>query len=921
MAIPLSDEQRQVRAPQTANVKAVDQSPLFQKMGEDALQMNRQTQEMIRGGMKLGQQIRDQRDAFRRNEAEREYNERTTELNTELAKREGEERQKFQPKYEAEMKLASDKYEAAINKVHNFEIRENSKRSINAWNNRNASNYQYENYKNDSNLQEKSMGQAMVSSTRKMYDAITPADNAKSVLALLNDPYMGVAHAEEKIREFYGNRKGMPKEVVDQYVQDYKSKTLTLAATRLAQLTDKVDTNAAYDESLALINSGITQGLITPEEGVTAKRALEEEKLDMIAETNPGVLFNDDGTYNFNAAHRYAPDMTRKEIYKKLASGGKGNGGAGSSLFIEQLSQAAIDQWNDMVYKAGWGAELASDDYKSRRADLIKGKRKATGKAVTDLIRFINFGNSELNGVVVVNEDGTYTNPRTGATMQTVGTGVKRVLQRQKFSELNNLVNEAKARLANLMDTGAYKDIFTPEVTKAADSLPDGDRAVLANLKLLYNAKGGKNDGWLTRNIKNVFEKTHLKHYDASGGVGVLETMSNVNGTQLGYGEATKKYGFDPTHISTDEDDQMKKMVNLKQLNSNTGLYEDIPGMAPVPMSTALNMEIGFATLQQMDDGTFQSIYGENAKKPQNVAEMAQYGYELDFDGGKSTYKISGFLNGLGEKATAAVNPFAAFGITKAVREALEIEQKPAFSFSDQQAYKAFVKGAGVFKKALSGISPNGTAMPAEHFQNLQFANKVFSGKEDNSPLTYDEFVSQEGAATPDSYADYLSDRGRHLRTIGTIQSTGATNKNNPGYFFLTTSSNANQTLADMYLKAAGMAPSNPKYITQDVEIEDVLKAGVKQFNVPSKAFQKPTFSENIPENVGKNGAPVFFLDKNSSKGYVCKDDKIKMLDCNFDEFVTLLGIAQGLVNQQPNVATAVRGVPASMVSNQFKPR
>lgn len=926
MAIPLSNEMREAQAPRTANVQPMDNSALLGKMGEAALSMNRQMQEGIRGAMNLGQKIMDQNDAFKRNEAEREYNERTTQLNTELAQKQGEERVKYQPKYEAEMKLASDKYEAAINKVSNFEIREGSKRAINAWNNRNASNYQYENYKNQTNLQEKSMGQALVTSTRNLYNAITPADNYKSIMALLQNPDMGFAHGEQLIRDFYGTRMGMPAEVVEEYVKDYKSKALTMAANRLAEITDNVDTNAAYDNSLALINEGIKNGSINPEEGVKVKRDLEDQKLDMIAETNPGVLINADGTYNFKAAHRFAPDMTRKEIYKKISASSKGSGGAGAGLFQEQLSQMAVDEWNDMVYKSGWGAELATDDYRERRADLIKGKRKSSGKAVTDLIRFINFGNDALNGVVVVNEDGTYTNPRTGATTQTIGTGVKRVLQKQKFTELNNCVNEAKARLANLMETKAYKDIFTPEVFKSAPSLSDGDRATLANLELLYKAKGGKNDNWLTTKVKNVLEATHLKHYEATGGVGIVETMANINGTQLGYAEATKKYGFDPSHISTPDDDQMNKMVNLKQFNTKTGLYEDIPGMAAVPMGTALNMEIGFATLQQMDDGTFESIYGVQAKKPENVAEMQQYGYSLDFNGGnKSSYKAANALNsffsfGMLEFVGNAIMPFSGTYNTT-IAKALEINEPAPFNFSDAQAYKAMSKLGNDMRNALMDKSDIGPAFTDEQFANWQFMSKVFSGKPDNSALTYDEFVSQEGAATPDTYADYLGDRGRYIRTIGTIQNTGATNKNKPGHFFVTTSGKTGKVLSDMYLKAVGIAPSNPKYIAQDIELKDVLDAGVMSFSIPNRAFNEPNYTKDLPKDLGKDGAPMFFLDRNSSKGYVLKDDKIKMLDCNFDEFVTLLGIAQGLVNQQPNVTTAVSGVPSGMVSNQFKPR
>ena len=343
MAIPLSNEMKEVRAPQTANIKPIDESQMLRSMSETALQMNRNMQEGIRGGFQLADKVRLQNDAFKRNEAEREYNERTTQLNTELAQKQGEERIKYQPKYEAEMKLASDKYEAAINKVGNFEIREGSKRSINAWNNRNASNYQYENYKNDTNLQEKSMAQALITDNEKRIKAVSAADNASSLTAYAKDPNLGFAHGEQLIRDFYKNRMGLPDEVVDQYVKDYKSKGYIAMAARLAQVTDEVNKNSAYNESIKFINDGIENGFIDAADGIEAKRLLEDQKLDMIAETAPGLIFNDDGTFNFTAAHRYAPDLTRKELYKKL-SGTKG-ANAGAKGGQEQIQNMAIDEF------------------------------------------------------------------------------------------------------------------------------------------------------------------------------------------------------------------------------------------------------------------------------------------------------------------------------------------------------------------------------------------------------------------------------------------------------------------------------------------------------------------------------------------------------------------------------------------------
>ena len=362
MAIPLSNEMREVQAPRTAELKPIDNQQFLQSMGNAALGMNRQMQETIRGGFKVAQQIRDQQDAFKRNEAERIYNERTTELNMQLAQKEGQERVKFQPKYEAEMKLASDTYEAAINKVHNFEIREGSKRSINAWNNRNASNYQYENYKNETKLQEQAMGQALITDNEKRINSITAADSAKSLSDYANDPNLGFAHGEQMLRDFYGNRMGYPQEVVDQYVKDYKSKGAIAMANRLAQVTDGVSTTASYNQSLNFIDQGIKEGIINASEGIEAKRTLELQKIDMVAEINPGSLINNDGTYNFNAARRYAPDLTQKELYQHISASSKGRGGSGVGFMQEQLSQLAVDNWNDMVYKAGWGAELATDD-------------------------------------------------------------------------------------------------------------------------------------------------------------------------------------------------------------------------------------------------------------------------------------------------------------------------------------------------------------------------------------------------------------------------------------------------------------------------------------------------------------------------------------------------------------------------------
>lgn len=995
MAIPLSNEMKEVRAPRTAEIMPMDNQKMIEGMGQMALGMNRQMQEGFRGGLKLGQQIMDNQDAFKRNEAERKYNERTTELNTELAQKEGEERVKFQPKYEAEMKLASDTYEAAINKIHNFDIREGSKRAINAWNNRNASNYQYENYKNESNLQEKSMGQAMLSSTRKMYDAITPADNAKSVMALLNDPNMGMAHAEQMIRDFYSNRKGMPKEVVDQYVKDYKSKALTLAANRLAELTDQVNTNAAYDQSLNLINSGIDQGLINPEEGVQLKRTLEDQKLDMIAETNPGVLINADGTYNFNAAHRFAPDLTRKEIYKKLSTKSRKSGsGLGDGQALEQINDLAKDAWNEATLGLNMAGAYATNDYASDESNKAVMAQQAPfdyRREASNLVKLITFGKALTNGAIEIDENGYYTDPNTGVSVKTTGTGVKRILQKPTAKEINEKVNKAKARLRQLVSEKRIPDVYDPTIPEASKDWSAGEELIYKSLQTLSDRKGTAPVSAPVRIARKALSGLKIKKYDPTQTVNMGDMMSIIEGTQMAIGTLKNKYGFNDTLTGEKAKEQMERQVKLKNniRDEKTGEFVEIPDVGPVTMETAANMELGYAILNRMDDNSFKEIYGQNAKKPENIAEMIQYGYEFDFSKKQGKKTWSNQLNKLfGYKTLeAAGNAFMPFygTVNTALAQALEIKEPAPFGFTDAQAYQAVSKAGNVLKKGLMNVgtgnmsqeqyasasnylgkegidmiaktakatkrslpeqqpldesvlfnkglqaagdkafdyldnldleSPQGKAV----YTAYNILNKMFSGKENNEPLTYDEFVSQEGAATADTYADYIGDRDRYMQTIGILQSTGATNADNPGRFFVTTSAEASSILSDMYLKSSGVAPSNPKYISEDIPVSDVLNAGVMSFTAPKRAFNEPAYVKDIPSDIPYY-TPMFFFDRKSSTGYVVQGDNVNMLDCNFDEFVTLLGIAQGLVNQQPNVTTDVSGVPAEMVSNQFKPR
>jgi len=987
MAIPLSDDQREVRAPRTANLKAVNPQPAANQMAQAQLSLQEQFSRLGESAVKARQRWEMADDAFKRNEAERKYNRDTSYWNEWISEKEGEERQKAMPKYEAEMKLASDAYEAAINKVRNFEIRENSKRSINAWNTRNASNYQYENYKNETNLQEKAMGEALVSSTRNLYKAITPADNAQSVLNLLNDPNLGFAHGEEKIREFYGVRKGMPAEVVDEYVKDYKSKALTMAANRLAELTDQVGTNAAYDQSIKLINDGIKNNLINAEEGVKVKRDLEDQKLDMIAETNPGVLVNGDGTYNFAAAHRYAPDLTRKEIYKKLSSAKK-NSGNGTNQALEQIADIGTELWNASVEKLGYGEKYTTDDYRNNpdNKEKFKQQRHDSRTEGLDLIRLWMLGRALKNGVVEIDENGVYTDPTTGYKAQTTATGTKRILQKQTGEQFNNAFDSVRRRLTYLVASGKFKDVFNPSVIEKSNPLTDQERAILAQFNLLHNKRAFLDDNALTRGVKNVFEATGIKHYKAKDVLSTIEMEAAIEGAIMGISSASQKYGFNPDAIKNGDDDQLQKMVNLKQFNSEKGVWEDIPDMSQVSMGTALNMEIGYATLRRMDDATFKAIYGQTAKKPENIVEMQQYGYQLDFNGGDKTF-YSDTLNSFFswdsiERVGNAFMPLYGTA-TASIGKALEIKQPTPFNFTDAQAYRAVSKAGSVLKKGLmvantgslskgqydavlkfigkdgvealskagqqaakadkaaivsSGIQAAGASV-YDYLDNLdidspvgktvyvtsQMLNKMFSGKPDNAPLTYDEFIAQEGSATPDSYSDYLSARGAYLRTLGDLMSVS---KNNNVQYLVTNSKDSASLLSDLYAQASGMTPSNANYIGESIQLSDILKAGTLKLHTaaPNKRiYGKPVYSENTSFDIDTNTSPVFIYDKNAGNGYLFQGENVKMLDSNFNEFVTLLSIAQGLsqqVEQQPNVMTTTRGVlPSNMISNQFKPR
>ena len=401
MAIPLSNEMKEVRAPRTAEIMPMDNQRLIEGMGQMALGMNRQMQDTARGAFKAGQQGRDQQDAFKRNEAERIYNERTTELNTQLAQKEGEERVKFQPKYEAEMKLASDTYEAAINKVHNFDIREGSKRSINAWNNRNASNYQYENYKNESELQEKSAAQALVASNRRRLEVVSPAQTLESLQAMLSDDTdngFGFKHEEDIIRQFYGGRKGEPEEVVEQRIKDYKSKALIAMANRYNQQTMALDGYTGYKVGTGLLEWGQANNLINSEEATNAKREMQTERLDACFKMHPED-FVKNGRYNIEWAREIAKDLTVDELLKSIGKASNGSGlGAGAQVALDELSLKRNREFYNQFLSDGMGFLAGSvpqayrDEFVNEaNIDYIGSQEKARRNSFSSITKAVNY--------------------------------------------------------------------------------------------------------------------------------------------------------------------------------------------------------------------------------------------------------------------------------------------------------------------------------------------------------------------------------------------------------------------------------------------------------------------------------------------------------------------------------------------------
>jgi hypothetical protein len=395
MAIPLSNEMKEVQAPRTAEIKPIDNQQLIEGMGKSAMQANKHMQDLFTIGFNFADNWRKNEDAFKRNEAERKYNERTTELNEWMAEQDEENRVKAQPKYEAEMKLASDEYEAAINKVHDFEIREGSKRHINAWNNRNASNYQYANYQNKIKMDEKALGQKLITGQQKRIEAINGFETPSSLVKMAMSDAYGYGSDAQAIMNYYHNERGENEQVAAERVRDFISKSAQGVAIRYAQLAKK-NSPAADFKDAEDVYTGIAKAYgLSDSYTIEGRRDLQKSKIDAMAKDPvERYLLMTDGQFDLGKAHNYAPDLNDEERQKVLKDTGSGSGSGGkinkfaSSPSAEEfwinVSNVDHEMWNevsekhpdfisDAVSKTDWGKTKYGDLF---NAELRENKRK-----------------------------------------------------------------------------------------------------------------------------------------------------------------------------------------------------------------------------------------------------------------------------------------------------------------------------------------------------------------------------------------------------------------------------------------------------------------------------------------------------------------------------------------------------------------
>ena len=632
MAIPLSNDQEVIQATRTADIKPVDVTPILNNMAKSTLQMSRQAQETAQSGIKLGQNIINQQDVFKRNEAERIYKERTSQLNTQLSQTQGEERVKFQPKYEAEMKLASDEYTAAINKISSFEIREASRNSVNAWNQHNASTYQYENYKNSLQLQEKSTAQALVTDAKNRYDLITSVDNAKSLRELFLDPNLGVSHGDEMIRDFYGRVMGEPDEVVEQRIQDYHAKSVQGMAIRLAQARSGLDPRTDWTESEDFINWAQVEGLIDKDDAIETKRAIQDKKLDTIARLYPGELLTN-GVYSLSKAKAYAKDLDDKELLERINTGSSGSSSgasAASKEVVEEMSMYALDNMYNYIARnlphidglipKDKHPEQYDPNYGTKEwYNTIASKKEDTKKTLQDISTALSMTNFGINQRFAVN-------PITNESLEVEESGA-------------NSENNLKKRGFKILNSTSQKEFL-----RIQNSLLSHLHSIWKSGKLdeILNKRGDSFDAEQTHFLKEVrraFEKDDLPKNS---------TWYNI-----------KKYGFingflrfdETKHAQTPMNIQLNTILNNSKLAS--GVASNITGIPSNSSFSLTTQPVQARSLQENEDTqsmewtidqnlpkvTYNQVYTyEMAKR--NRAELGQKYMEM-FQGETTADKVA----------------------------------------------------------------------------------------------------------------------------------------------------------------------------------------------------------------------------------------------------------------------------------------
>lgn len=914
--IPLSNEQRQVRTPNVARQRAVDASPLIEAQGRDNQATISALGNLALGGLKAKEQVDRVRDADLRNAAELDYNERTSQLNEQLSTMTLENRQKFQPKYEAEMKKAQDQYEAQINKVKDYEIREGSKRSINGWNVHNASNYQYDNYKNDTAVYQQRMGQALVSNTRKLYSAITAADTADSVMALMNNPEFGFTHGEEQIRDFYGNRMGYPEEVVEQYVQDYKSKALVAAANRLAEVTDEVSKESAYDQSLELLNKGIQQGLIIPEDGVQMKRTLEDQKLDMIAAISPGSLINRDGSYNFTQAHKYAPDLTRKEIYKHI-SAAKNNSGSGAKEILNEYAQKGMDAMYDLLKEVGYAEDptLLPDNVRAQFAGEVAGQNNHKRQNFFGNVRAFNMATMLKNGHVVIEADGTARNLTDNDNVEELVKNGAKIFQKADDDKLNNI---RRIMIGKIVDEGLNGGLelynqssWNPLARNYNLSKQDKTTLDLLNKYLQqFPKKNSAFFGSVGAKVSNIMNFGW--NYQQTAATPNYEVVSGIiSGIETGLGKAASLYGVDTQSSAKDMGQAISKMEWTKDKNGNV-VAQVVEGAPKTTFGNEAANAIALEWVNILPDEVFKHMTNGKSKD-QVKSEIEQYGgYTEDFLGGNADrynwfnnyiagsaaaqqmMPVGGILAGITRVGGALMQSAGVVPTDKALADNITAVKNFLTEQTQQAQQKQAMSGAA---QELSRVQ---MSQDVYDDRTKEFFKTFATSNPNNAPFSFDQYVLKQGTATPEAYHNYLATRNNMLNSFAMIAGADLTNQQDPAKVFFVNDEEVGKRLFDEYTKQAIQYPS----AYEDEFSVDKLANSSVELSQPQNLFEQAKRVEKPKDGYHLTNKNVIFLNDNGN-GFLCKNGSVTMFSANHDNFMNLLGMVNSYQRQKGKIQLA----------------